>query len=281
MTPRQWKQRLTIKGPERTPRIRSKVTVETAVERYLSHMKRSRLSKLHIKTTKETLQPLVKHVGRLEIRKLKRYQVGYRLNEFYRRVQPNSYAVYARRVYKFLEYCVRRHWMAVNWVRRVDYRYKRGSIAFFTPIQLDLIFKNLRNGELRDACLLICATGIARSDLDGLVKADLCHQQLVLTDRRVFCPEEILSIAAKRRFFNSYRVMKDFKKLLNSLELGGNFRYLQNSYLLAHQNSPAKFLQIQLGVGRPEVVRNKLKRLTDMSPALFRAATMGEFKNYV
>jgi hypothetical protein len=258
--------------------LRRGVTVTGAIRRYNSYLFQKHCSDQYRSQSRYVLRRFAKGIEGKLIVDLTRREVRKSLREIFSGVKPSTYSHYSRVIRLFFEFCKKACLCLYNYVR--EFNFEPTSVAFYTPHQLDRIFRLLPLGETRDACRVIYHTGIGIGDLDAIVSVKL--NQLVLMDRTVMCQEFISETVRARPFYMRLRIQVDFKKFVRAREIGGNLRFLQNSYLVrAHlAGTPLAVMRSQIGFRSIENVTKKVDRLT-RNDALMMSFHSEPFKDYL
>ena len=258
------------------------VTFRGAVARYLKYLRRRDLSRVYIRQSRFVLRRLERmfehdHIGRLTQRQIRRA-----LRSIYFTVAPNTYAHYSRIYRLFFDFCQRQDLVAFNFVREFKLKYYR-TLMFLTPAQLDLIFRGLPPGELRDACLLMYGVPLLRTELAKIVGIDWINHRLILTDRRVPCDPLTLKIVERRRRYSLNRVMKQFHCFRKRLDFLARLEFFRNSWIVRESllGTPLPVMRHQLGFSRNRAVREKVERLFDVPRAIRRILKEDEFESYI
>lgn len=261
--------------------IHKQMTVQRAIYLYLRSLRQRKLSPTYVKQSRSVLSAIKKRFGTALTRDLEEKHIKRVLRSLYNKVAPNTYAHYSRVFFHFFEFCRAKKYVLYNYVREFDHPYHRAKM-FFSTTQLDIIFKSLEPGELRDACLIIYHTGIKRSELDEIVRADFTNDLLILKHRRVNCPYHVLKVIERRRLYDSARVERNFREFMSALEFEGNLRFLQNAFVLRlhYAGTPIRVIRHQLGFERDKDVEHKIARLTSGAKSLYEFATKNPFKDY-
>lgn len=231
------KQWLTIDTPRdeahtrKLVRMSDNVTLGYVARSFVASKRRSGAKPEYRKKLKQSLD-ILKPLWNEPIKELSQRNIRICLEDQVKRVSWETYIRQSHILADFFEFAKGKSLVLYNFVRAQPYKRKE-RLRFFTRGQLDLIFKALPQGRLRDACLLIYHTGMKTVELNQIKGVrSMFGATLFLKRRSLPCSPHLLGMIERYPRYNPRRIPHEFRVFMFKMEFAGDISYLRNSHFM-------------------------------------------------
>lgn len=241
--------------------LSKQMTATGAAKRYIASIRKAGWTKLTVRQYERVLNILIREFQYTKVSELDRVSVDKFLRRVHGSVKAITYAHYSRIYWQYFEFCRQNNYCLYNWVRKFSLIASKKT-RFYLPKQVELIFKELPQGETRDACLLIYHTGIDVHDLNNITLVNRAQGVFVVDGRTVRYPRWLDHIDIGSRW-SVDRIAGEFRELLQRLELPGDLRFMQNTWVAraAAGGTPLPVIQAQTGLKTKRGAQFKVERV--------------------
>jgi len=274
------RQPLTINTPrdekhtQKLVRMSDHVTLGYVARSFIAAKRRSGAKPGYRKKLKQSLD-ILKPLWNEPIKELGQRNIRVCLEDQVKRVSWGTYVRRSHILADFFEFAKGKSLVLYNFVRAQPYE-RSERLRFFTRGQLDLIFRALPQGRLRDACLIIYHTGAKTVELRHIKGTRSMFGSTIFLDRRSLpCPAHLLSMVERYTRYNPRRIPREFKEFMSKMEFAGDLSYLRNSHFmrLYVNDTPHEIIS---KIHDVKMVENKFHF---MSPSSYRPNT--DFTDYL
>jgi len=229
-------------------RLSDDYTLGTAIGKYTGQFLRDYKSKGYIDMIRAALK-VFDDIKKMPVKAITGAELEWRLRIRSGRVSPQTDHRYHLAIYYFFEYLRRRELVVYNYVRFPGV-FKPLVARALDPEQLDILFKTLPEGKLRDACLIVYHTGMKLEELNSIVRYSYATEQLILPHRRVKISKLMVGKVEHCPRFRLTRLRDDLRAAVKDLDFEVSFSRIRLAFVrrAVEEGIPKELIRRQLGL---------------------------------